>query len=211
MNAMTEPKPEPDRRVLKTKTALRDAMLALMVHKGWDEITIQAICEQANVGRSTFYIHYQSKEELLAQGLDDLRDMLIAQSSDTEGPDFPFLRGLLDHMAQQREVFKAAIGRRSGHGVVRRFKEMVLQLVEAEINRQRHPAVNKPWVARFVSGAIVETMVWWVDTPTPPPINDMVNELNQLVQRVVNRDRDLHVSNPVDGTESHRLAVASRY
>jgi AcrR family transcriptional regulator len=179
---MTEPKPEPDRRVLKTKTALRDAMLALMAPKGWDDITIQEICDLANVGRSTFYVHYQSKEDLLAEGLDGLRDMLIAQSSEIVGPNFQFLRGLLDHMAKQREVFKAAIGRRSGHGVVRRFKEMVFQLVESDLKRRRYPAAKKPWIAKFLAGAIVETMVWWVDTPNPPPIKEMVSELEQLVQ-----------------------------
>jgi len=179
---MTDAKPEQDRRVLKTKAALRDAMLALMAPRGWDEMSIQEICDAANVGRSTFYVHYQSKDDLLSEAMNDLRDMIAVQSAQSNGPGLNFLAGLLDHMAQEREVFKAAIGRRSGHGVVRRFKEMVTQLVEIEFKRRHQPTVKSPWVARFVAGGIVETMAWWVDAATPPSIKDMERELDALAQ-----------------------------
>lgn len=179
---MTDANPEQDRRVLKTKAALRDAMHALMALRGWDEMTIQEICDTANVGRSTFYAHYQSKDDLLSEGMTDLRDMIAAQSAETRGPGLNFLAGLLEHVAQERDAFKAAIGRRSGHGVARRFKEMVCQLVEIELKRRLHPTVKNPWVARFVAGGIVETMAWWVDAPEPPSIKDMVRELDALAQ-----------------------------
>ncbi|HEU4776517.1 MAG TPA: TetR/AcrR family transcriptional regulator [Telluria sp.] len=177
---MTDARPRPDRRIVKTKLALRDAMLSLLASKGWDDMTIQEICDAANVGRSTFYVHYQSKDELLSEGLNDLRDLLAGQAAKLDGRGFRFLLGLLDHMAEQRDVFKAAIGLRSGHGVARRFKEMVFQLVELDLKRRRHPGANRPWVARFVAGGIVDAMAWWVDAPTAPSILDMERELNQL-------------------------------
>jgi AcrR family transcriptional regulator len=179
-NAMTDSTPAPDRRVLKTKAALRDAMLDLMALRGWDELTIQEICDHANVGRSTFYVHYQSKEDLLSEGLNELRDMIAAQGADTEHAGCHFLAGLLSHMAQQRDVFRAAIGRRSGHGVARRFRHMVFQLVVIELKRRRHPAAAHPWMAMFVAGGIVEAMAWWVDAPEPPSIDDMRRELDEL-------------------------------
>lgn len=179
---MIDSKPEPDRRVLKTKAALRDAMLALMAPRGWDQMTIQEICDRANVGRSTFYMHYQSKDELLAEGMNDLRDLIAAQTADAEHAGCHFLPGLLEHMAQQREVFRAAIGRRGGHGVARRFRSMVVQLVEIELQRRRHPAAAHPWVARFVAGGIVEAMAWWVDAPEPPSITAMQRELDALAR-----------------------------
>ena len=177
---MTDAKPVLDRRILKTKAALRDAMLSLMAPKGWDEMTIQEICDAANVGRSTFYVHYQSKDDLLSEGMNDLRDMLAGQIARFDGPGFYFLTGLLDHMAEQREVFKAAIGRRSGYGVARRFKEMVFQLVEIDLKRRDHPARLSPWIARFVAGGIVDAMAWWVDAPGAPSIEEMERALNKL-------------------------------
>lgn len=177
---MTDTKPGPDRRVVKTRAALRDAMLSLMVPKGWDAMTIQEICDAANVGRSTFYAHYQSKDDLLSEGMNDLRDLLSGGATKFDRPGFHFLAELLAHMSEQREVFKAAIGLRSGHGVARRFKEMVFQLVEIELKRRGHRAANRPWVARFVAGGIVDSMAWWVDAPNALSIKDMERELNQL-------------------------------
>ncbi|NVD70290.1 TetR/AcrR family transcriptional regulator [Duganella sp. BJB1802] len=179
---MTDRPPEPDRRVLKTKAALRDAMLDLMALRGWDQMTIQEICDRANVGRSTFYVHYQSKDELLSEGLNDLRDMIAAQTAEAGHANVHFLAGLLEHMAQQRDVFRAAIGRRGGQGVARRFRHMVCQLVEIELKRRPHPAAAHPWVARFVAGGVVEAMTWWVDAPEPPPIATMQRELDALAQ-----------------------------
>ncbi len=177
---MSAARPELDRRILKTKLALRDAMLSLLASKGWDDMTIQEICDTANVGRSTFYVHYQSKDDLLSDGMNDLRDMLARQAANVDVAGFHFLPGLLEHMVEQRNVFKAAIGRRSGHGVARRFKEMVFQLVEIELKRRRHPGAKNPWVARFIAGGIVDAMAWWVDAPKAPSIKVIERELNQL-------------------------------
>ena len=52
---MTQPV---DRRSLRTRTALRDALLGLIAERGWDEIAVQDLCERANIGRSTFYLHF---------------------------------------------------------------------------------------------------------------------------------------------------------
>src|ERR1700741_782405 len=54
-----------DRRVRRTRAALRDAFLALVSEKGYEKITIQDILDRADVGRSTFYVHYRAKEALL--------------------------------------------------------------------------------------------------------------------------------------------------
>ena len=53
-----------DRRVLRTRAVLRDALITLVGESGWDAITVQDICDRAKVGRSTFYMHFADKEDL---------------------------------------------------------------------------------------------------------------------------------------------------
>ncbi len=179
---------EPDRRVAKTKLALRDAMLTLLAKQGWDDLSIQTLCDQANIGRSTFYVHYQSKDDLLTESFNDLRDFL------TTSPDSPtctpprMWMGLLHHMAQQRAVFKAVIGRRSGHLVSTKFKEMVRQLAALELAQLEIPEPRRSWLSHYLAGGITETMAWWVDAPEPPPIQALEQQLAQLRHAALSAD-----------------------
>ena len=50
-----------DRRVSKTKKAIYQAFLQLLNDKGYDATTVQDIIDLADIGRSTFYCHYESK------------------------------------------------------------------------------------------------------------------------------------------------------
>lgn len=75
---MTKPRKAVDQRVRRTQSALRAALLELIGERGWDEVTVQAVCDRARVGRSTFYAHYADKEELLLSGFDSLLDELRA-------------------------------------------------------------------------------------------------------------------------------------
>lgn len=61
-----------DRRVLRTKRALRSALLEVIVERGYDAVSVQAIADRADVGRATFYTHYADKEDLLLGSLDPL-------------------------------------------------------------------------------------------------------------------------------------------
>ena len=57
-----------DRRTRKTRQLLRDALLALLKEKRYEEISVQDIIERADVARSTFYMHYMDKDDLLTGG-----------------------------------------------------------------------------------------------------------------------------------------------
>jgi len=70
-----------DRRVLRTRRALQHAFLRLITEKGYDAVSIQDICEAADVGRSTFYLHFASKDDLKRAGLEHLRHALDAYRS----------------------------------------------------------------------------------------------------------------------------------
>jgi AcrR family transcriptional regulator len=53
-----------DRRVQRTRERLQKALIELISERRYDAITIQDIVDRANVGRTTFYLHYSSKDEL---------------------------------------------------------------------------------------------------------------------------------------------------
>src|SRR5262249_10485462 len=66
-----------DRRVSRTRTLLHNALLSSLRSKSYDAITVEDLCTKAKIGRSTFYAHYTSKDDLLRTRLTHLRDTLI--------------------------------------------------------------------------------------------------------------------------------------
>ena len=65
-----------DRRIQRTRQLLQGALLSLIQEKGFESLSVQDIIDRANVGRATFYAHFQNKEDLLASGIDGLRASL---------------------------------------------------------------------------------------------------------------------------------------
>ena len=56
--------PKTDRRIQHMRELLQKALIELIDDRGHDTVTIQHIVERANIGRSTFYKHYYSKDDL---------------------------------------------------------------------------------------------------------------------------------------------------
>src|SRR5258708_5227750 len=61
-----------DRRVQKTRKFLHDALVSLIHEKSYETISVKEILDRANVGRSTFYMHFRDKDELLVSGMHDM-------------------------------------------------------------------------------------------------------------------------------------------
>jgi AcrR family transcriptional regulator len=61
-----------DRRTEKTKDAIYKAFSSLLLEKRYSKITIQEIIDYANIGRSTFYSHFETKDELLKSMCTDI-------------------------------------------------------------------------------------------------------------------------------------------
>ncbi len=80
----------PDRRTQRTRQALSHALIALIQEKRYDAITVQDICDRANVGRSTFYAHYQDKDDLLASNFQQMMESLGSQVEWRDWPDSSF-------------------------------------------------------------------------------------------------------------------------
>lgn len=191
MVSRNTPKPAEDRRTVRTRMALRDALLALMGERGWDDIGVQEICERANIGRSTFYTHFQNKDELLSGSFDDLRRGLLASArppapparaganSATTATGMPFVLGLIEHAYENRRLFRTLIGRRSGHVVHQRFKQMLAALVDEQL-APVPPGVPRAAAVRWTAGALFELLCWWVESRSPATPQELLEMFRRL-------------------------------
>lgn len=99
---------------------LHQALLSLIERKSYETITVEEICETANVGRSAFYTHYAGKDDLKRSGLEHLRKLLIehqkAANTDLReiGNGFAFSLPMFEHARDHLHHYRALIGTRGG-------------------------------------------------------------------------------------------------
>ncbi len=158
-----------DRRVARTRRALRDALVALIHERGWEGFGVQDVCDRADVGRSTFYLHFADKEDLLGEGFADLRRGLRAQLGATGDPTRPlgFTLGMIRHAHENQRVFRAVVGKKSGQVVQRKFRDLVLDLVREDLSALGAPAPRRDALAAFVAGAFLELLTWSIEQRSP--------------------------------------------
>jgi len=156
-----------DRRILRTRDALGDALVALMHEKNFDEITVQDVLDRAGVGRSTFYVHYRDKDDLF---LSDVEDFLESFSSALKRQDASTRRLLpvqefFTHIREVREFYAALV--RSGkvndvlalaRGFIARSIDERLQMAGVEID-----SVQRSAQAHALAGSFFSLLDWWMD------------------------------------------------
>jgi AcrR family transcriptional regulator len=176
-----------DRRVQRTERALSEALFALIQVKSYDRVTVQDIIERANVGRSTFYSHFDTKDDLLLSRLSMMTfdiDQRIAESTEDTGPVLPSL-GLFEHVVTREPMFRALFGS-SGIDLVTRearriFCERALRTIrDREARGATHPTPAHIRAA-FLAGSLLALVQWWLDDGLQVPPAQM----DEIFQRSV--------------------------
>lgn len=150
-----------DRRVQRTQQLLRTALVSLIEEKGFEALTVQDIIDRANVGRATFYAHFDNKEDLLVSGLDGLRVALKElqrqahlRTASSDERLFAFSHEMFAHIAEYRKVFRAMVGKRSGALVQQLLQKIVVDLVrddlKAMVGRREECSAPMEAVVQFV-------------------------------------------------------------
>lgn len=179
-----------DRRVQRTRKLLQDALIAMMIEKGYEAATVQNIIDRANVGRATFYAHFADKQALLLSSLVDLRAHLMEhQQRALAAPGSPDARGLgfslamLEHARGHLPLWTAIAGRESGALVLQRIRGMIADLAGIDLAALDFKGTpeQRALAAQYVAGAFMAVLSWWLDhgAKLPPP------EVDNIFRRLV--------------------------
>jgi AcrR family transcriptional regulator len=163
-----------DRRVQRTQHLLREALFSLIREKGFEALSVQDIIDRANVGRATFYAHFDNKEDLLLSGFEALRASLrerqreaLSHGNKLEKLAFAFSHDMLVHVDEHRHLFRAMAGKRSGATVQSVLRKLVIDLVRDDLKMMverdgRHSVVTDA-VVEFIAGGLFGMLMWWLN------------------------------------------------
>ena len=125
------------------------------MERGWKAIGVRELCARAEVARSTFYLHFHNKEELLEDGLNALRNTIrqfAPKHALRETGQFGFVEGVADHIFENRKMFLALIGGNGSSVVREKFRAMLSAMVNEEM---KECGKADEAIAHFLSGGFL--------------------------------------------------------
>jgi AcrR family transcriptional regulator len=173
-----------DRRVNRTRRALREAFFALILERGYEAVTVEEITNRADLGRTTFYLHYRDKEDLLMESISELVDDLIAQMSRlplgewktgvTSLHPSPALTLPFQHVAQNARLYRIILRGEGTYSVTRRLREIIVQasdeMIKVILEREQvtlHPQVPMDVFMNYLAGSWLGLVTWWLENEMP--------------------------------------------
>lgn len=164
-----------DRRVSRTKAMLQHGLCTLLRRKRYEAITVDDICTAANVGRSTFYAHYKSKDDLKRSGLaESLHGAVIerqklarAIADEVHAPRLDFSLGVFEHARDHLDHYRTLAGGRGGAVAMAKVRQMVTGLVSDELalpsTSDSTDEFEREAAVQYVVGGYMALLTWWLD------------------------------------------------
>ena len=158
-----------DRRIQKTRTAIFNAFEELLAEKRYEQISVSDIIDRANIGRSTFYAHFETKDALFMATCEELFAHIFAPHGRETTHDFSEDHGLrarlthiLYHLKDDRARYSRIFSCESADLFWSYFKSRL-----AEIAAQKKAPANdtqelpRDFYINFYCSAFSEAVTWW--------------------------------------------------
>lgn len=176
-----------DRRVKYTLSALKEAMINLLQEKHISKISVVALCERADVNRSTFYAHFQDPYDLLEYitegALNDIQSHLqdLNRSGDT-AQSVDALNQILDYVKEHADVFKALLSDHCDPDI--QHKVMSMTEIVSPKDYQALDERTQNYVLLFQLTGCVNILHKWLDDGTPETTEEMSNLILKLTGKI---------------------------
>ncbi len=191
---MADRKTHLDPRIRRTRTYLREALINLVLEKGYQGITIKDLADRACINRSTFYLHYQDKDDLLITGFEEYWDQVLPScqlfiynkpilSADRLQT---VLERDLQHIDQLRDFYRITLSEEEIPLLRKGFFNHLLKVIRYRFSPQlvlsSIPAVPLQLVHNWLASAYFGVILDWLtaDQPASPPV--LASQLGKLFQ-----------------------------
>jgi AcrR family transcriptional regulator len=161
------PSAKTDRRILRTRDTLGDALVMLMQEKNFDDITVQDLLDRAGVGRSTFYQHYRDKDDLFLSDVEDFLQLLSSALNRHGASPRRLLpvQEFFSHVRETHGFYTALVKAGKMDDVQTLARGIFARSIEERLQRSRsdmEPAQQSAH-AHALAGSVFSLLDWWID------------------------------------------------
>ncbi len=186
-----------DRRQRKTRNAIFDAFSDLLARRSYSQITVQEIIDKANVGRTTFYAHFPTKDNLLRDMCTELFAHVFSEAPEAETThDFSMSEGapeavvthILYHLREHGKTMLILLTCESGELFQRYFHQYFNQLVTERIldtGRKKAALVPLDLLAEHISMSFVNLVRWWLKNEMKQTPEEIAGYFEAVTQPIV--------------------------
>ncbi|MFT4413777.1 TetR/AcrR family transcriptional regulator C-terminal domain-containing protein [Fredinandcohnia humi] len=180
-----------DRRIVKSKKALKETILLLMQQKDFKEISIKDIVEFADLNRGTFYKHYQYKEDILDDIIDEVITDLIESYREpyknTETFEVSKLTSkaikIFEHVYKYSDFYTLIVRSSALTGFQNKICDVLKDLTIQDLSSQSsNPNINREIVASYHSYAILGMIIEWIKGGFTYSPSYMAEQLLEIIQ-----------------------------
>lgn len=172
-----------DRRIARTQAQLWQALFELLQEKPWHDINVSQICRRANVARSSFYLHFQNKLELLdfgfESGIVSAKAEIANYEKTHEG--LVTLHWLAHHIHSVHGLKKSGIT--DDVYIFSRFQRVISELITDELQCKGKPVESD--VMSFLVGGTFTVLRNWIDEGIEESPDAIAMRLNRIANRLI--------------------------
>ena len=178
---------KPDERIRRTHERLGNALVQLIGEKPINDITVQEVLDRASVGRSTFYLHFRDKNDLLLSQLEMFLEMMsttLTRCGDKSDRVVP-VEEMFAHIGGQNKIYRALAdsGRLNdffdlAHGYFARGIEQRLRGSKRIPKSRLHELAVRAFA---LAGSLLALLRWWIDRGA----KESPREMDELFHRIV--------------------------
>ena len=186
-----------DRRQQKTRAAIFAALSTLLARKSYSKITVQEIIDAANIGRTTFYAHFETKDDLLKALCEELFGHIISSAMDcthTHGlysnntvPESVFCH-LLQHLQENENNILELLSCESSELFLRYFKDNLKELIQNQFvnqNRRNNKDIPQDFLVNHITGSFVEMVLWWIKNQMKEPPEKLDKYFRAVIEPIL--------------------------
>lgn len=160
-----------DRRIIKTRRIIFKAMNSLMLTMPYDKIQVKDIIEYAEIGRSTFYAHFETKDDLARAICFELFDHVFKTHVENcrlhSGSDKPYtmqekFSHFFSHFQNKQDYYKPFLTYEEGRLLTSFFKGYIEQNVTVRFTKPGMVATQRDYMLNYIFFALVGTLEWWL-------------------------------------------------